>query len=449
MEMSWLNGLKKFVQEKPIIVLKLAEEKWGQLGESRHGVSEFTSAYPHALLRRARVPTLCLIQGKSDNCENWYLGLISSQSPVTTFESRIKVRKVVRIQPQTESNLISLMTEARYTNSLNERLRSSESLLVLSPKLSHHLVERLASIDANKGAMRAVAESLSAPRRFQGPAVLQEDAVRVALRAFGLSPDAQAKSLELVKGRETALVRVGIMEDAVIEHDARYVPGCELVQSDLTGRAVFERESERLEVFTANRRPLERVFGVDLIYQNASRQNIVMLQYKMLEPSGKNTTGTDWIYRPDQKLDEEIRRMQAFAANHLPEPHEYRLNPAVFYLKFVKRDGAISNGAIIMPVDHFESLRTDPTCRGPKKGLRVSYESLSGRYLRQSAFLDLVRSGYIGAHAETTAHMKVLVEAVLKNDRAVIAAIQQPTNTGLIDDDTDAHLGGDVSQQSQ
>jgi hypothetical protein len=222
------------------------------------------------------------------------------------------------------------------------------------------------------------------------------------------------------------------MEDSVIEHDARHIPGYELVQSELTGRAVFERGNERLEVFTANRRPLEHAFGVDLIYLNATMQNLVMLQYKMLEPSRKGATGTDWIYRPDQKLKEEVRRMQMFAAKHSLGPYEYRLNPEMFYLKFVKRDAAIRNGGILMPIDHFEKLRNDPLCRGPKKGLRVSYESLSGRYLRQGPFLDLIRSGYIGGHAETTRHMKVLIDAVLDANRAVVAAIQETTDTALV-----------------
>jgi hypothetical protein len=142
--------------------------------------------------------------------------------------------------------------------------------------------------------MRAVVESLSAPRYFKNTAALQEDALHTALRAFGLASNDQATSLELVDGRETALARVNIMEDSVIEHDARHIPGYDLVQSDLTGRAVFERENERLEVFTANRRPLEQLFGVDLIYLNASRQNIVMLQYKMLEPLLKDVGNTDW-----------------------------------------------------------------------------------------------------------------------------------------------------------
>ena len=264
---------------------------------------------------------------------------------------------------------------------------------------------------------------------------MQEDAVQIALKAFGLASGDRALSLELVKGRETAMGRIPIMEDSVIEHDARHIPGYELVGSDLTGRAVFERGSEKLEVFTANRRPLERVFGVDLIYFNASRQNIVMLQYKMLKEQSWTDTETDWIYRPDTKLEEEIRRMRLFATDHEPSHHEYRLNPAVFYLKFVKRDCSISSGGIIIPIDHFERLRENPACVGPRGGLRVSYEALSGRYLRQNPFLDLIRSGYIGAYAVTTGHLHTLVEAVLDNDRSVVAAIQRRTQTGAADDD--------------
>ena len=86
----------------------------------------------------------------------------------------------------------------------------------------------------------------------------------------------------------------------MVEHDARHMPGYDLVESHLTGRAVFTRNDQRLEIYTANRRDLEHVFGVDLIYLNASRQNIVMLQYKMLEPLRKDGE-TDWIYRPDGK----------------------------------------------------------------------------------------------------------------------------------------------------
>jgi len=446
MQQPWLNALKHLVENKPIVVVTFERAEWEKLRESRRSVNEFTIARSHGLLEGVRVPTLCLIQGKSADGERLYLGMISSRSPVTTLESRIKIRRGVQIQPQSRAELFRLVTETPHAKNMKARLRNGDSVVALSPKLSSHLIERLASIDSNRGAMRALAESLSSPKHFRGAAALQVDALHTALRAFGLSPDDQALSLELVEGRETALARVGVVEDSVIEHDARHTPGYDLVHSDLTGRAVFERGDERLEVFTANRRALEHVFGIDLIYLNATRQNIVMLQYKMLEPLRKEAAETDWIYRPDAKLNNEIRRMLKFARGHPPGPYEYRLNPAVFYLKFVKRDGSMSNGGIITPIDHFEKLRTDPACKGPKSGLRVSYQSLAGRYLRQGAFLDLIRSGYIGAHAETTAHLKTLVEAVLKSNRGVVAAIQRGTKSALVDDDLDDSLDASAEQ---
>ena len=305
--------------------------------------------------------------------------------------------------------------------------RGDVEIEALTPRLSILLLDALASIDGNHDALHAVETELSASKRFDGVPQLQEDAVRTALAAFGLTVDDRPDALFLVPGKRTALSRLPVREDAVIQHDARQIPGFDLVESDLTGRAVFRRGDERLEVFTANKLTLEETFGVDLIYFNIPRRSVVMVQYKMLELEPTDGSEPDWIYRPDEKLDQQIIRMRGFSASHAPKPLEYRLNSEVFYLKFVKRDGLIRDGAIITPLEHFEKLRDDPVCRGPRKGLRVSYRSLSGRYLRQKPFLDLVRAGYIGAYAETTDQIRVLVQGVLEGNRALVAAIERGT----------------------
>jgi hypothetical protein len=317
------------------------------------------------------------------------------------------------------------MAVARFAKTLTSRLGSKSAVTLLSPKLSSHLIDRLASIETNKGGLRVVAESLSKPKRIRGNSAMQEDAVRTALTAFGLSPNDQASRVDLFQGKATALSRVAIMEDSVVEHDARFVPGYSLVHSDITGRALFENRDEQLEIFTANRRALEHCLGVDLIYVNMTKQNVVMLQYKMLEPNGKVADQLDWVYRLDNQLDLEIARMRVFAGQHSPGSKEYRLNPEMFYLKFVKRNAAVADGGIITPLDHFEKLRGDPTFKGPKNGLRLSYRTLNGRYLRQGPFLDLLRCGYIGAHARQTADIRVLIDAILAGNKAVVAALQQ------------------------
>jgi hypothetical protein len=56
------------------------------------------------------------------------------------------------------------------------RLHGEVPIVQLSPKLGSYVIERLASIAENHGAMRAVAESLSSPKRYRNAAALQEDA---------------------------------------------------------------------------------------------------------------------------------------------------------------------------------------------------------------------------------------------------------------------------------
>lgn len=438
---DWLDSLKRLVQKKPVALFQFEGEEWSRLRESRRGANEFTIARSHELFENVRVPTACLILGEDDDGSESYFGLASSRSAVTTLESRIKVKRALHIQPSSKAGILKIVTDKAHARNLRERLSSRESVIALSPKLSVHLVEKLAAIESNRGAMRAAVASLSAPKYYRGMDAMQEDAVNTALRAFGLSPGDQAVSLELTRGRDTALARVNIMEDSVVEHDARTFPDYELTGSDITGRAVFEKGRERLEVFTANRRPLEKIFGVDLIYLNTTRQNIVMVQYKMLESDKRKDRDTDWVYRLDANLDSEIKRMRKFGKQHLPGPYEYRLNPQVFYLKFVKRGGALGNAGIIVPIDHFERLRADPSCKGPRGAVRVSFQSLAGRYLRQGPFLDLIRAGYIGATAETTAYLKELVEAVVKGDRAVVGAIQSYKE----EDDEFSGISGGVS----
>lgn len=425
-ETQWLDILKRFVEKNPIVILRFLGAEWESLRDSRNGVSEFTIAKFHPLLKKVKVQTLCIVSGKSEDGESLFLGLITSKGAVTTLDSRIKIKRCLKIQPQTEAELSKLFVEKHYLSDFKSRLDTNSPVIYLSKKMSVYLIDKLAGLEINKGALRAMAESLSVPKRFRGTDALQEDSVHTALSAFGLTSADRVKSLELVKGRATALARVNIIEDSVIEHDARHIPGFALMKSDLSGRAVFERGEEQLEVFTANRRPLEKCFGVDLIYLNVKKKNIIMMQYKMLDPLTDDSRDTDWIYRPDNQLDKEIRRMKQFTVDHMPEKNEYRLNSSFFYLKFVKRDGLLKSGNIIMPLDHFEIFRNDPASKGPKGAIRVSYKNLNGSYLRQKAFLELIQSGYIGSHANTTKQLMILVDSILNSDRAVVAAIQRP-----------------------
>jgi hypothetical protein len=420
---NWLDELRALAYKRPLAIFRFSEEEWWDISNSRRGTGHFTVARSHASLEHVRAPTACLIFADEFGGDGHaFFALLSSRSPVSTLDTRVTIEHVHQMLPSTEEGLVALVTDKALATNLRTRLAEGGTVARLSPALSTHLIDRLAELEGNRGAMRSLIASLDVPRAYSGTGALQEDAVHMALRAFGITPYDAARSVDMVEGRETALARVNIREDAVIEHDARHIPLFRLAGSDLTGRAVFENGGERLEVITANKRPLEEVLGVDLIYLNAIKQTIVMVQYKMLE-ADDDQDDTDWIYRPDDQFAKEIERMKRFARARSPGPLEYRINPQVFYLKFVRRDALLGKQAITIPIDHYEVLRKDPSCKGRKGAFRISYDALDGRYLRQKPFLELIRAGYIGAHAETTADLARLVNATLKDDRAVVAAI--------------------------
>lgn len=424
---GWLASLLADVEQKPCVVLRFEADDWRRLLGSRHGASEFTSTRPHGLLKGIKLPTLCLIFGQCDGTSSAHCGFLGRRRAVSTLDTRIKVRSGFEVSLLTEQGLVELIEDSRIRNLLVGQLASPTSVVGLTPRVSVAAIEALAAIPGHEPGFRSLAGLIAVPKSFSDNAALQEDAVQTALKAFGIAPTARPIVRDLSGDRQTALARIPMMEDAVIEHDARWIPGFELIQSDVTGRARFAAGDEELEVFTANRRPLEETFGVDLIYLNLTRHNIVMVQYKMLDRSGRHGEDADWVYRPDAQLEEEIRRMEVFAAHNSPGELEYRLNPAVFFLKFVKRDAAIKDGGIVRPLDHYRVSLNDPRCMtGERGGIRVSFKSLGGRYLRETAFLDLLRSGYIGAYAETTRNFTTLVEAVLASNRAVVGAVVTP-----------------------
>lgn len=421
---DWLTALKEVVNNKPIVLFRFSEDEWESLRNSKHGKNAFTFTRKHETLNNVSPPTACLLTGNEyERDAEMHFGLLESRGAVTTLETRLKITTAQPIEPSSETEILGLVTDNSLKGILRPRLERKETVVRLSPAVSVHLIEKLAEKPSNRHILRAVVENLQSLGTYSSNIELQKDAVDLSLKAFGLPAGAMANVLDVADDKETALAGYGIHEDAVIEHDARVVPGFTLSKSDLTGRAIFRRDSEMLEVITANKRPLENVLGIDLIYLNAIKQNIVMVQYKMLERH-QTAKQTDWLYRPDSQLEKEISRMKRFSNSPVPGSLEYRINPQVYYLRFVRRDAALGKQAVTMPIDHFKTLRNDPRCKGPKGAFRISYDTLGGRYLRQEGFLDLLRSGYIGAYAQEAGDLTNLIRAIIRNDRAVVAAMQ-------------------------
>lgn len=438
---EWDVQLRKLVVKHPIVLIKLQDDEFEELQNSQKGVSEFTLNYRRSLLKDVVPPCLCVVTGtrvdgwepRRQGKEYLFVAVLKSKNINASLDIRIKVQRVGRVQPILPK--LAARLDGKFSTLLRTRMKSGPPLVRLSPKLSAEMLEALLLVEGNRGALRMVSEGLS-KKTIKANERLQTDAIQTALKAFGLSADAPAAELELVRGRNSSLAGARIMEDAVIEHDARSVPKYELVTSDITGRAMFRNGNQTLEVITANRRKLEEVFGVDLIYVNRHHSNVVMVQYKMLEQSRTDKDGArDWIYAEDRHLEKQISAMNRFKAKRKLASGGYRLSREFFYFKFVRRQASSDLGNLLIPLKHLEELRATSRAAKTRGGLRLSYDVLNGRYMRQTAFFSLLQAGYIGADVHTSRALETLISDLLEGGDSVVIALQRVTTEA--EDDRD------------
>lgn len=439
MKADWKERVKGLAS-KGVCLVRLGEDQWSELRNRRAGVYRFSLIFPHDEANKAKAETLALFTG--DGVE-LHVGIVSSISAVASLDSRVVFDMVQPVIPKDVAELADRVAAVSNRLPVNRLREGDEGLLLLSEKLREEVFEQFIGETANEVVFTPILARVDRPRRFDGMRALQADAISLALKAFGFAGGASSITLS---GKGSTLEGIRVLEDAAIEHDARWMPGWNLDDSDLTGQAVFTQGDDSLVVYTANKRPLEELFGVDLIYLNENRGSLIMVQYKMMEPrsvSGdafegevENLVGDEdderenadieereWAAPIDSQFKDEMGRMAKFDSDLAPDG-PYRLNAGAFYFKFVRRNAARNSPTLVVSLGHLDRMMKDGEVSGPRGGLRVSYKGLGGHYLRGDAFIELVRSGYIGTRGATTNHLKELIDATLANSRGVVAAIQ-------------------------
>lgn len=425
--MDWQKVLKNHVKNRPLAIFKFNEIDSLAVLESRRGAHRFSFTRAHENFNKLKTPAPCIIYLKDGKEEECFFGIAKSQQSVSTLDSRVNIHNAHRINPSNPESLANLLPNDRIRSFFNKKV-AGNLVSILTAKSSSHIIETLSEDKANHQALKVVADMLGGLKHLHLAARQQYSAIQMAIASFGLSKTDEPYCIYTQKGRDTSLLYMPsarLFEDNVIAHDARSIPGFKIIESDVTGRAVFIKGKEKLEVYTANRNKLETILGVDLIYINAVKKNIIMVQYKMLEQlENKNEDSKyDWIFRPDKQFEKEKNKMVLLKSN--AKQTDYRLNNDPFYFKFVKRiksDGSIDG--MIIPLEHLEKILANPDLKGPKGGTIISYDSLEGRYLRETEFLNLIRAGYIGTHNEETEELRSIIEEVAKGNKAIVLAWQ-------------------------
>jgi hypothetical protein len=428
--MDILNKLKAWVERKPIVLVRLPDGFYEGLGESKRGLDRFTIARPHTMFRDLNLPTICLVAMGDGQAQRSFVGCASSKAAVATFDSRLTLKKLKPLDLPSIAALRNELGAKIFKNAYQFKLNSGLVAVGMTPKLSVAILNALSVKSANRSALEFVARQipkLSPPKVAEWE---QLDAIKTAMAAFGLSKSECPWIVETTDDSDSTLTSLDryqahVFEDYAIQKDAGTFPDYALIQRDLTGRAVFVKGNQRLEIFTANRGPLEAMLGVDLVYINETVGSTIMVQYKMLERlRDAETKVVDWVYRPDAQLEREMARMRlpSFAGSI----DDYRLHRDPFFFKFVRRKGdGESHHSFIISRDHLKQLLDDPIHTGPRGGVRISFDALGGAYLRDSDLGGLIKSGYVGTHRNESEALHALISEVARGNRALVLAWQR------------------------
>ena len=230
----------------------------------------------------------------------------------------------------------------------------------------------------------------------------------------------------------------------MVVHDLMNLPGFDILKTYPYNAAVFESESERLTVVLANRLPLEKQTGTDLIYFNETYQSFVMVQYKAMEKEQGEHDVTRSVFRlPNAQLDKEIERMDEMlselkACGPNTVHTGFRLTENPFFIKLCPRivfnpDNIGLVPGMYLPLDYWKLLEKHPGIKGPHGGLHVTYENV-GRHLDNSAFATVVAKAWVGTTINQSAVLKEVIRQTLETGKAVAIAVkpkpQTPTTNG-------------------
>lgn len=249
-----------------------------------------------------------------------------------------------------------------------------------------------------------------------------------------------------------------LREDAAVISDYSEMPGFEAIKQYRFAARQFQatdNPSIKLKVIMANRLPLEEQTGADLIYYNETFRSFVMVQYKSMN---KGARGTEFRWRPEDKLADEIDRMESLLQALNVEPHDasaasFRLHTNPFFLKLCPRlmfnpdDRGLTQG-MYLPLDFWKALAADPITKGPRDGRVITYDNVSRR-LNNNQFVALVAQAWVGTTVPQSKLLERVIESVIQSGKTLTLAVKAeiPQAAAAIEDSQEEQDGKTVDLQ--
>lgn len=376
----------------------------------------------------------------------FYICVLKKQGRVATGKVRIKCSDAIALNGLDVEDFIGRFS-TRYGNSLKKALENNYTKVsdnlsyLLFDNLCLEFPDRIVEFQRLFNKSKGV---LSKDHRLRDEDVAAEkDALAICIDIFGIDRSPIFRSWNAKEGRIGQSFLNGLedysrYEDDILSKDLHNVPGYDVVSENITGIVEFEnKHGDKLCVINANRKPIEKATGVDLIYFHRKYDAFTCIQYKMMD---RSDTYSNYYYSPNNKSHEkELHRMTNLLAL-LNKEHkgscliDFRISRCPFFFKLCKKmsikedDGAIVTGAYISLEQWLRLLKDDST-RGKSGGIQIGYHTLGQRYLTKQTFIELVQRGMLGTQAMGSKKMAIFIESAIKMGHSVMYAIDDSTNT--------------------
>jgi len=266
----------------------------------------------------------------------------------------------------------------------------------------------------------------------------QRDGLGLALDIGGLDRAEVLKSMNIERAANAMSVLdllddLPIHERSLLEHDQKILS---LVWEEQPVKsAIFGDDSGRsVRVIVTDQTDLETVLGIDLLIYNCLHDNYILLQYKRMQ---KEPKGWSYPIPPSSDLLSQLQKAKNFKAavarqRDLPPPSlwSYRLSADPFFFKFCEqfrpnsRDESLIPG-ITMSSDHLDEFLQLPEAANSRGGTAVGYHNCP-RYLNNSEFIQLAKSGWIGTSSQSASLLKDILAANKTGGRQAMLAIIDP-----------------------
>ncbi|WP_210479602.1 hypothetical protein [Naasia sp. SYSU D00948] len=193
--------------------------------------------------------------------------------------------------------------------------------------------------------------------------------------------------------------------------------------------SVFHAEKYRLAVFSVNKKSAEVSLGVDLIYWDVTNGSFTLVQYKRLDRE-KARSGREldqWVYTREDEL---RRQLKLMVSNERPDGSsaDWRMTQTPYWLKFVRGDAGRSLDSRVLkgmyvPADYLRLAIEEGVLRtGERGGFRAGYDNM--KYLTRDAFVELVRRGWTGTRAASSAELQTVISDLSKTGREAVLAVR-------------------------